>query len=113
MLKTSLFRPLVAALSAGAIALSAVTSVEAAAYVVAGAEEAPLLGEIMPTEEGTQVAAADCYAIGQQVAAENGGELAKAQASNQGGQEVCVIVVLVPGKAGQRPRRVQVVVPAG
>ena len=38
-----------------------------------------------------QVAQSDCYAIGQQV---------------------CVIVVLVPGKNGERPRRTEVVVPA-
>jgi hypothetical protein len=60
----------------------------------------------------TIVAAADCYAIGQRVAQENGGTLARAQASEQGGQQVCVIVVLVPGKEGQRPRRAEFVVPA-
>jgi hypothetical protein len=53
----------------------------------------------------------DCYAIGEQVAAQNGGTLAKAAPSTQGGQPVCVVVVLVPGKGGQRPRRVQLVVP--
>lgn len=57
------------------------------------------------------VAAADCYAIGQQVAAQNGGTLAKANTSSQGGQPVCVIVVLVPGKDGERPRRSEFVVP--
>jgi len=55
---------------------------------------------------------ADCYAIGQQVAAQNGGQLARASAANRGGQQVCVIVVLVPGKNGQRPRRAEFVVPA-
>jgi hypothetical protein len=55
--------------------------------------------------------ASDCYAIGQQVAAQNGGTLAKASQSTQGGQPVCVIVVLVPGKDGQRPRRSEIVVP--
>jgi hypothetical protein len=65
-------------------------------------------------DDGTvQVAAADCYSIGEQVAAQKGGTLAKASASQQGGRTVCVIVVLVPGKDGQRPRREQVVVPAG
>ena len=56
--------------------------------------------------------AADCYAVGQQIAAQNGGTLAKASQSDQGGQPVCVIVVLVPGKEGQRPRRQEFVVPA-
>ena len=47
--------------------------------------------------------ASDCYAIGEQVAAQNGGTLAKAAPSTQGGQPVCVIVVLVPGKDGTAP----------
>ena len=55
--------------------------------------------------------ASDCYAIVAQVAAQNGGTLAKAAPSTKGGQPVCVVVVLVPGKGGQRPRRVQLVVP--
>lgn len=67
----------------------------------------------MPAAEGEiLVAAADCYSIGQQVADQHGGTLARASESNQGGQSVCVIVVLVPAKDGQRPRRVEVVVPA-
>jgi len=55
---------------------------------------------------------ADCYAIGQRVAAEMGGQLAAANAENRGGQTVCRIVVLVPGRNGERPRREEVVVPA-
>lgn len=55
---------------------------------------------------------ADCYAIGQRVAAQMGGQLAAASAENQGGQTVCRIVVLVPGGNGERPRRTEVVVPA-
>jgi len=58
------------------------------------------------------VAASDCYAIGQQVANQNGGTLAKASQATRGGQAVCIIVVLVPGKDGQRPRRTEIVVPA-
>ncbi|TGQ46801.1 hypothetical protein [Mesorhizobium sp. M00.F.Ca.ET.216.01.1.1] len=57
------------------------------------------------------LAASDCYAIGQQVAEQNGGTLAKASQSTRGGQPVCVIVILVPGKDGQRPRRSEIVVP--
>ncbi|KQZ94206.1 hypothetical protein ASD64_04875 [Mesorhizobium sp. Root157] len=57
--------------------------------------------------------AADCYSIGQQVAAQAGGTLAKASEANRGGQSVCVIVVLVPGKDGERPRRTEIVVPQG
>ncbi|MEW6633673.1 MAG: hypothetical protein AB1440_22610 [Pseudomonadota bacterium] len=62
-------------------------------------------------DEPIVVAAGDCYAIGQQVAAENGGTLAKASQATRGGQQVCVVVVLVPGKDGQRPRRSEIVVP--
>lgn len=84
----------------------AMTALCAAALFGASATAAPSgSGEYV-------VAAADCYSIGQQVADQHGGTLAKASQSNQGGQSVCVIVVLVPAKDGQRPRRVEVVVPA-
>jgi len=75
-------------------------AVAAAPVAAAGGGVAPVL-----------LAQSDCYAIGQQVAAQNGGTLARASQSNQGGQPVCVIVVLVPGKDGQRPRRTEIVVP--
>jgi uncharacterized membrane protein len=92
----SIFQPAMTALcAAGLFATSA------AAAPMRSAES----GEII-------VAAADCYSIGQQVADQHGGTLARASESDQGGQSVCVIVVLVPAKDGQRPRRVEVVVPA-
>lgn len=62
-------------------------------------------------DEPIRVAQADCYAIGQQVAAERGGTLARASEANQGGRSVCVVVVLVPGRDGERPRRTEIVVP--
>jgi len=55
--------------------------------------------------------AADCYSIGQQVAAQNGGTLAKASEANRGGQAVSVFVVLVPGRGVERQRRTGIVVP--
>ncbi|WP_371823844.1 hypothetical protein [Phyllobacterium sp. 628] len=58
------------------------------------------------------LAAADCSAVGQQVAESQGGTLARATAQTQNGREVCVVVVLIPGKDGERPRRVEVAVPA-
>ncbi|WP_311029194.1 hypothetical protein [Mesorhizobium koreense] len=58
-------------------------------------------------------AAADCYSVGQQVAAQKGGQLAKARPETRGGKTVCVVVVLIPAKDGQRPRRAEIVVPAG
>lgn len=57
-------------------------------------------------------AAADCYSIGQQIAEQNGGQLANVREANKGGQPVCVVVVLVPGKDGGRPRRQEFTVPA-
>jgi hypothetical protein len=69
---------------------------------------------LLPAPGATELlilAGGDCYAVGQQIAQQNGGTLAKAQADNRGGQDVCVIVVLVPGRDGQRPRRQEFVVP--
>ncbi|MGN6583703.1 MAG: hypothetical protein ACTHJV_08370 [Rhizobiaceae bacterium] len=53
----------------------------------------------------------DCYSAGQKVAEKNGGQLARAAPQNRSGRTVCVIVVLVPAKDGQRPRRVEFIVP--
>lgn len=55
--------------------------------------------------------ATDCYAIGMQEAAREGGQLARATPETRGGQTVCVIVILMPAKDGQRPRRTEKVVP--
>lgn len=55
----------------------------------------------------------DCYAIGTRHAAQEGGQLARATSEVRGGQQVCVIVVLMPARDGQRPRRKEIVVPAG
>jgi hypothetical protein len=90
----------------------ALTGILAAATLVATQAIAAPADEAVATGE-TIVAAADCYSVGEQVASQYGGTLAKASASTQGGRTVCKIVVLVPGKDGQRPRRVQVDVPAG
>lgn len=56
-------------------------------------------------------AGSDCYAIGEQVARDNGGELANAMADTQDGQPVCRIIVLVPSEDGGRPKRREFVVP--
>ena len=79
---------------------------------VAPAAAAPLaVPNAPPSAAVFQLAAADCYAIGQQVAAQEGGTLAKASPETEGGRPVCRIVVLLPGKDGQRPRRAEFVVP--
>ena len=54
---------------------------------------------------------ADCFAIGQDKAAELGGTLAKAKPDTDGGAPVCRLVIVVPGKDGKRPKRVEVTVP--
>lgn len=70
------------------------------------------LGLVSAALLGVQAAAADCYGVGQQIAAEMGGQLANVREADRGGQTVCVVVVLVPGKDGGRPRRQEFVVPA-
>lgn len=59
------------------------------------------------------LASGDCYAIGMQQAAQAGGQLARATQEVRGGRQVCVIVVLMPARDGQRPRRNEIVVPMG
>ncbi len=82
-----------------------------ASLSAAPAAAAPLAMPAPAYDQAIVLAQSDCYSIGQQVAAQNGGTLARASQSNQGGQPVCVIVVLVPGKDGERPRRTEIVVP--
>lgn len=55
----------------------------------------------------------NCHAVGMRYAAQAGGQLARATPDVRGGQQVCVIVVLLPARDGQRPRREEIVVPAG
>lgn len=57
-------------------------------------------------------ASADCAIVGERVAASQGGQLAKATSAVQNGRPMCVIVVLIPGREGERPRRVEVAVAA-
>jgi hypothetical protein len=54
---------------------------------------------------------AQCFQEGQQIAAREGGTLYNASAETRGGQQVCVIVVVIPGPEGQRPLRREFVVP--
>jgi hypothetical protein len=68
--------------------------------------EVPLAGPLVRVS-------GDCYSMGMQEAARRGGQLARAEPEMRGGQQVCVIVVLTPGKDGQRPRRDEIVLPMG
>lgn len=65
---------------------------------------------LAPVTDATPVAGG-CYAVGQRVASQRGGQLAKASEERRGGKSVCVIVVLVPQGYGQRPSRQEIVVP--
>jgi hypothetical protein len=88
-----------------------------AAALVAGVFASPraMAGQAYNSTDGGEVmvAAADCHSVGEQVAAQYGGTLARVSQQNRGGQTVCVVVVLIPAKDGQHPRRTEVVVPAG
>jgi hypothetical protein len=66
----------------------------------AAAEEIERIAEDVPL-----VSSGDCYSVGEKAAAQEGGTLARATAATQGDQQVCLVVVLIPPKAGERPRR--------
>ena len=93
-------RPVVAALCVATLAAADAVALPHA-HTPAGSRFAPL-----PVAD-------NCYAVGEKVASQKGGKLAKAQASTQGGQAVCEIVILIPSHNGARPRRDVVVVPRG
>ena len=52
----------------------------------------------------------DCYAVGEQVAQQQGGELAQAVPVTDDGQAGCKIVVLIPAREGERPQRKEIIV---
>jgi len=54
---------------------------------------------------------ADCTEVGKRVATEQGGTLARATLDTQNGN-TCVVIVLIPARDGEKPRRVEVAVPA-
>lgn len=63
-------------------------------------------------ESGMELAqSGGCYSIAQGVAAQHGGTVARADSTTRGGQQVCVIVVVVPARDGQRGRRLEFTVP--
>lgn len=87
-------------LSFGAILCGAM-SAQAGIVPAISAVENPLLHSVE----------ADCFAIGEDKAAELGGKLAKAEPDTKGGAPVCRIVVIVPGAEGERPKREEIIVP--
>lgn len=82
-----------------------------AAQFMAGASAmAGVTPPTLPTPSLVQNAAGDCNAIAQQLAAQYGGK-ARATTQNRGGQQVCVVVVVVDGKNNERGQRIERVVP--
>jgi hypothetical protein len=59
---------------------------------------------------GPAGAGASCSAIGQEIAAHQGGMLVRATPA-QGGR-ACTIVIVVPARNGERSRRIEMTVPA-
>lgn len=84
-----------------------VVAASALAFAAGSAATGPLAVQPRVQQLVTPVQA-DCYAIGQRVAAEMGGRLASV--SSSGGN--CIVLVLIPAQNGQPPRRERVVVPA-
>jgi hypothetical protein len=88
--------------------VSDVTSIGLLAAALLAAEPAS------PTTELTILAqGGDCYAIGEMVAAQNGGTLASASEAQQNGASVCQIIVVIPAQNGERARRMEIIVPKG
>lgn len=51
------------------------------------------------------LAAADCSSAASRAARQTGGQVLSVSTRTQGGQTVCVVTVLVPGKGNERPRK--------
>ena len=65
--------------------------------------EAEVSGLVLPAD-------VDCYAVGQDLAQQYGGELAKAIPVVENGASMCKIVLLIPGGEGERPQRKEILV---
>lgn len=57
------------------------------------------------------ISSLDCYSEGEEVATQRGGTLARSTSSTQDGREMCIVVVLIPASDGQRPQRLEILVP--
>ena len=92
----------------------ATVAFSAAGLLASAASAFPLPTPGAPAASDAVIAVSgDCHAIGMQQAAQMGGQLARATPEVRGGRQVCVIVVLMPARDGQRPRRSEIVVPMG
>lgn len=68
-------------------------------------------GQMATANPLVQMVQADCFALGEDVAAQKGGTLAKATPDTEGGQPVCRVVIVIPGKDGERPKREEIIIP--
>lgn len=95
--------------AAAGLAILALTASQALALPVGVAQPA------MPaaTDGAVVLASGDCYALGMQQAAREGGTLAKATPEVRNGRQVCVIVVMLPARDGNRPVVSTTVIPLG
>ena len=75
-----------------------------AAHAAPAIAPSPVVSLATPVQAG-------CNAVAQQLAAEYGGK-ARASLQKRGGQDVCVVVIVVEGKDGARAQRIERVVPA-
>lgn len=92
--------------------LAAASVLTAGSGLTAPRTVTPAIEQAQPEASGAVLlASGDCYAIGAQQAAQRGGQLARATVENRGGRSVCVVVVLMPARDGERPRREEIVVP--
>ncbi len=88
-------------------------SIGLVAAQVATTSPVTTVSQEMRAPDGTSIVqiAADCGGAANQVVGQTGGQLLSASAQTQGGQVVCVIIVLVPGNGSDRPKKVTVSVP--
>jgi len=79
---------------------------------IGGIVDAGAMPIAAPQTSNILVAAADdCAAVAKDFADKQGGKVASVTPSVRNGAPVCIVVVLVPGRDGERPRRVEQAVP--
>ncbi|WP_026088248.1 hypothetical protein [Bartonella rattaustraliani] len=59
----------------------------------------------------SSAAAAGCIEVGKRVAAQESGVLVRLKPVVQDGQDMCMVVVVIPAREGEKLRRVEVFVP--
>lgn len=77
-------------------------------HSAAGADE-----KVKTNEKGDMplISSPDCNSVGEEVAAQKSGFLARSTSLTQDGRKMCIVVVMIPASDGQRPQRVEILVP--